>query len=411
MILVQNHLRQLSGNKIGYLIFICFCLAACSPKVGTNKLPTTATEKKVEQPAAKPDKKFTEANIALLIPFNLNKAKIKTANKAEMEKSAMAIDFYQGFTLGIDSAAASGMNFHVNVLDTRDNTIQITSLIKSGQLHSSHLIVGPVFPDGIKFITNFSIANNIPVVSPLAATNPDEFSNPNLISITNNIRLHAAKMGEYIVKSYDPAKTVVVLISTKKPDDELLGAPLRTYFQQGKGNRFAFEEYSSVFSMEMKMVPGKHYLVLLSSSDRKFVMPTLDKLVKMKNNSSQLMLFGHPNWIKQEYNTDKLQALNTKVTSSYTIDYKSQPVIAFIRKYRKAYNFEPGEYAFKGFDIGFYFGKMLAEHGAGYVKHLRQEKYKGLHNSFEFIKDDQAGYLNTSLSLLEYKNYALNPVE
>lgn len=411
MILVQNHLQQLSGSKIGYLIFICFCLAACSPKVGTNKLPKTATEKVVEKPAAQPDKKITEAKISLLIPFNLNKANIRSISKAEMEKSAMAIDFYQGFTMGIDSAASTGMNFHVNVLDTRDNTVQITSLIKSGQLSGSNLIVGPVFPEGIKFMTNFSIANSIPVVSPLAASNPDEFNNPNLISIVNNIQLHAVKMGDYIVKSYDPSKTVVVLISTRKSDDEILGAPLRNYFQQGKGNRFTFEEYSSVFTMEMKMVPGKQYLVLVASSNRKFVMPTLDKLAKMKNNGSQITLFGHPNWIKQDYNTDRLQALNTKITSSYSVDYKSRDVIAFVKAYRKAYNFEPGEYAFKGFDIGFYFGKMLAEHGAGYVKYLRHEKYKGLQNSFEFIKDDKVGYINTSLSLLEYKNYALNQVE
>jgi ABC-type branched-subunit amino acid transport system substrate-binding protein len=411
MILVQNHLRQLSGNKIGYLIFICSCLAACSPKVGTNKLPQTTIEKKAEQPIAQPDKKFTEANIALLIPFKLNKARIATMSKAEAEKSAMAIDFYQGFTMGIDSAASSGMNFHVNVQDTRDNSTQITSLIRSGQLSLSHLIVGPVFPDGIKFMSNYSIANNIPVVSPLAATNPEEFNNPNLISVVNNIYLHAAKMGDYVIKTYDPAKTVVVLISTKKPDDELLGAPLRTYFLQGKGNRFAFEEYSSVFTMEMKMVPGKQYLVMVASADKQFVIPTIDKLAKMKSNGSKLELFGHPNWIKQDYNTDKLQALRTKVTSSYTVDYKSQAVISFVRKYRAAYHFEPGEYAFKGFDIGFYFGKMLAEHGAGFVKHLKHEKYKGLHNSFEFTKDDKAGYINTNLSLLVYKNYALNPIE
>jgi len=411
MILVQNHLRQLSGNKIGYLIFICFFLAACSPRLGTNKLPKTATEQKVQKAAEKPDKKLTEANISLLIPFNLNKAKIGSMSKAEIEKSAMAIDFYQGFTMGIDSAASTGMNFHVNVLDTRDNAIQITSLINSGKLSASNLIVGPVFPDGIKFITNFSITNNIPVVSPLAATNPDEFNNPNLISVVNNIQLHAAKIGDHIVKAYDPSKTVVVLISTKKPDDEVLAAPLRAYFQEGKGSRFTFEEYSSVYTMEMKMVPGKKYLVLVSSSDRSFVIPTLDKLAKMKNNGSQIELYGHPNWIKQDYNTDKLQALKTKVTSSYTVDYKSQAVVSFVKKYRLVYNFEPGEYAFKGFDIGFYFGKMLARHGVGYLRYLHQEKYKGLHNSFEFIRNEKVGYFNTSLSLLEYKNFALNPVQ
>jgi len=412
MILVQNHLQQLSGNKLWYLIFICSCLAACSPKTRTNKSTSDATENKADQQAVKTEKKLTEANISLLIPFNLNKAQIVSGNKSELEKSAMAIDFYQGFKMGIDSAAsATGMDFHINVLDTRDNNVQITSIIKSGKLSSSNLIVGPVFPDGIKFITNYSIANNIPVVSPLAATHPDEFNNPNLISIVNNIQLHALKIGDYISKEYNPDKVIVVLISTKKSDDETLGSPLRKYFQQGKGTRFSFEEYSSVYSMESKTVPGKQYLVMVSSTDRQFVIPTLDKLMKMKNKGGQIVLFGHPNWSKQEYNTEKLQALQTKITSSYRIDYKNQAVISFVKKYRLAYSFEPGEYAFKGFDIGFYFGKLLAEHGANYIKYLPQEKYKGLHNSFSFTRDMNIGYLNTSLLLLEYKDYTLNPVE
>jgi len=410
MILVQNHPQQLSGNnKYWCLIFICFCLGACSPKARTNNSPKKETGAKAE--AAKPETKFTDANITLLIPFNLNAAKIKAATKAEVEKSAMAIDFYQGFKMGIDSASASGLNFRVKVLDTRDSNGQITTFIKSGEMSGSDLIVGPVFPEGQKFITNYSIANNIPVVSPLAASHPDEFRNPNLISIVNNIDLHAAKSGDYIISEYDPDQTVIVLINPKKSADELLGAPIRRYFQQGKGAKYTFQEYSSVFTMEMNKVPGKRYVILLSSADRQFVVATIDKLVKMKNSGLQVDLFGHPNWARQNYNTEKLQLLHTRITSSYVIDYKSQAVTSFIKNYRRTYQFEPGEYAYKGFDTGFYFGKLMAEHGQNFLKYLGSEKYKGLHNSFVFKKDDQLGYINNNLFLLEYKNYSLSPVE
>jgi len=411
MILAQNHQQQLSGNRFWCLIFICFCLSACSPKARTNKSPQKEVAKKVEAAAEKPEKKFTEANIALLIPFNLNLANLKSGSKAEMEKSVMAIDFYQGFKMGIDSAAASGLNFRLKVLDTRDDNTQLLSLVKSGQLTGSDMIVGPVFPAGVKFITNYSVANQVPVVSPLAATHPDEFLNPNLISVMNNIDLHAEKIGAYITKANDPAKTVVVLISTRKAGDETMAIPLRAYFKKNNAAKFTLEEYSSVYAMETKMVPGKRYVIIVSSSERQFVVATLDKLAKMKNAGSQIELFGHPNWTKQNYNTDKLQLLKTRITSSYWVDYKSQAVISFIKRYRSLYNFEPGEFSFKGFDTGFYFGKLLAKHGAGYMKHLSAEKYKGLQNSFSFIRDEQLGYINTSLSLLEYKNYALTPVE
>jgi len=409
MISVQNRLLPLSGNKLIISIFIGLCLAACSPKVQTAKKEAPPEDMK-EKEVKKPSKKFTEATISLLIPFNLDDFKTKALNKAEVEKHALAIDFYQGFKLGIDSAAASGLNFKLNVYDTEDNNSRLASLIQNNKLKGSDLLVGPVFPDGLKYIKNYSLQNKLPVVSPLAASQPSEFANPNLISIVNNIDLHAAKIGDYILKKYAPEKTVVVLISTKSPSDELLGLPLRNYFLN-KGNKLPFQEYASVFTMETKLTKDKKYVVLLSSSSQTFVAASIDKLAKMKNAGFNIDLFGHPDWMKQTYNTEKLQALNTIITSSYRVDYNSPAVVDFIKKYRKAFDFEPGEYAYKGFDIGFYFGKQLSKYGVNYFENLSKEKYKGLHNNFVFKQDDQNGFINTSLMLLQYKGFQLNIIE
>ncbi|MCX2482654.1 amino acid ABC transporter substrate-binding protein [Pedobacter sp. MR2016-24] len=412
MILVQNHPLQLSGNRILSFLLICFCLGACSPRTKTVKQPQKDVVKKDDPAGKNTTRKLTEANISLLLPFNVNQQKVHTGKKAEIEKSAMAIDFYQGFKMGLDSAAAStGLDFRLKVLDTKDNAVQISNLIKGGQLNGSDLIVGPVFPDGIKFITNYSIANHLPVISPLAASHPDEFNNPNLISVVNNIELHAQKIGDYIRRAYNSQNTIVVLINPKKSTDEVMAVPLRKYFQEGKGIAYKFQEYSSVYTMETKLLADKQYVVLMSTADRQFVVATLDKLAKMKTKGLQVSLFGHPNWIKQNYNTDKLQLLNTRITSSYYINYKSSEVIRFVKAYRKLNSFEPGEYAFKGFDIGLYFGTVFSRYGYNYLKYLPAEKYTGFHNSFSFIKEERLGYINTSLTLLEYKNYALKPIE
>lgn len=409
MILVQNHLRLLSGNKLWCLIFACFCLSACSPRIRTGKSPKKPAKETTQD--KKEEKKFTEAGITLMMPLKLNTVKATTGTKADLEQSAMSLDFYQGFKMGIDSAAAKGMNFKLTVLDTRDDDKHLGYLIGSDQLKGSNLVVGPVFPDGLKYMSAYSIQNDLPMVSPLGASQPAEFNNPNLISLVNNIDLHAEKIGQFISKNYEPSRTEVVLISTKKPADELLAVPFRSYFTEGRGNLFHFSEYSSVFSMESQMVAGKKYLVLVTSADRAFVVATIDKLAKMKLNGSQLELFGHPNWSKQNYNTEKLQSLKTRITTSYYVDYKNQDVIRFVRNYRRLNQLEPGEFAFKGFDTGYYFGMLFASHGSSYLKYLTKTNYKGLQNSFHFIKDEKLGYINTSLFLLEFKNYALTPVE
>ncbi len=160
------------------LIFFGLVLFGCSPKVVTTvptkpvtvNLPPTTT--KVDKPV----KRFTEANISLLIPFKLNQLNLQTATKAEIEKSSMALDFYQGIILGIDSAAATGLDFKLNVFDTRDENSQIETLVKKETLKNSNLIIGPVFPEGVKYISKYAIANDLAIVSPLAATKPSDFN-------------------------------------------------------------------------------------------------------------------------------------------------------------------------------------------------------------------------------------------
>lgn len=412
MILALNHLQRLSGNKISFVFGLALLLASCSPKIKPElaKKPGPTGNEPVEKKSA-PKERFTEATISLLMPFRLNEVPQRSATKAQIEKAALAIDFYQGFKLGLDSAASSGLNFKLNVFDTQDNTAQLDHLFRSGALLHSNLVVGPAFPDGLKYMRGYSIANRIPVVSPLAASHPQEFNNPNLISVVNNIDLHAQKIGDYISRSYNRENSVLVLINPKGEAEEAFAAPIRKYFATAKNNKFVLEEYASVFALERRLVKGKKYIVILSSYKKQFVTESIDKLLKLQKLGMNVDLYGHPNWTKQSYSADKLQRLHTVVSSSYFVNYKSADVISFIKKYRHAYNFEPGEYAFKGFDVGYFFGMELAAHGKQFFTKLTGEKYVGLQNSFSFVYDANTGYINTSLMLLKYKNYALNVIE
>ncbi|MGM9475450.1 ABC transporter substrate-binding protein [Pedobacter sp. GSP4] len=394
------------------LVLFTLFLAACSPKIKTPK-PEVAKPAEKEKPVEKkPIKKFAQASVSLLVPFKLSDINLKTATKSDIEKYAMPIDFYQGFKLGLDSAAAQGLNFTLNVFDTEDDNARISSLYKNERFKQSNLIIGPVFPDGLKYISAYSKENNVMVVSPLAASQPADINNPNLISVVNNIDLHGKKIANYIAKSFSPANTIVVLINPRKTEDEAFAAPIRTYLQAN--TKFIVQEYASAYTFETKMIKGKQYAVVVASSDRAFVVPTVEKLYKLKHlptGGYNISLFGHPNWVKQNYPTDKLQDLNAIISSSYKIDYKNSGVVTFIKKYRYKYGFEPGEYAFKGFDIGYYFGRLLVTYGEDYRDYIVKDRYKGLHNNFSFIHDEKLGYINTSLMLLKFKNFTLSLVE
>lgn len=413
MILVLNRQQQLSGNKLFFLVVILTLFAACAPKVikpVIKKQPVKQKPEVIEKPKVKA--KFTQGNISVFIPFRLNKFNLKTLTKAQATRADMPIDFYQGLMLGIDSAANTGLNFKVNIFDSRDDNSQLGGLMKREAVQSSNLLIGPVFPDGLKFMTEFSKANKLPILSPLAASKPAEFNNPYLISVVNSIDEHGGRIADFIAKNYKAKETIVVLINTKKNSDEQFAEPIRNTFATHYPD-FIVQEFTSTYVFETRMMREKKYVVVLCSDDAPFVIPSLTKLYRLKQGSDgyDIQLFGHPNWAKQNYNSDQLEALHTVISSSYHIDYKNRATINFIKRYRAKYDFEPTEYSFKGFDIGFYFGKLLAKHGTDYIDYIVKERYKGIHNDFDFGYNAEFGFYNKHLRMLQYRSATLIEVE
>ncbi len=404
MILVQNHLQQLNGNRLIILVLLLL-FASCSPKVRPVITDSQPKQESTEEIAVSKDiNRNGPAKVALLLPFKAKTANLSTPSG--LENASMAIEFYQGFITAVNLTAEKGRNFEINVIDSESSSANMALLLKNTAVKEADLIVGPVFPENIK---NVELGNKH-FISPLAATDPDEFKNKHLISLVPNIKLHADKITKYVNKAYTAANLQIVLLHGTASDQNF-GLRLRNNLNSASG-KHEFVEYTSINEFEKKIQKDKRYVVLVSSFDKNVVNQTIDKLVALKKRYSlALDVFGHPNWLKQTYTVEKLQALNVALTSSYYVNYKDTHVIDFVKKYRETYNFEPTEFTFKGYDTGLYFSKLLAEHGSNYYKYLEDNKYQGLQNQFNFEVDPQLGYMNTETVILRYKNFQLLPVE
>lgn len=409
MILVPNRQLLLNGNRLLIFVFVVL-LAACSPK---TRPVATAPPKKAEPVKEKPVKKEVAKevlphSVALLLPFHLDQINLKSADKKEISKADLAIDFYQGFKLALDSLSAEGYNYKLQVFDSQENELRIVNLARARSVLGNDLIVGPIFPVQIKTFSEFSDLKNKLQVSPLAASNPAQFNNAGLVTVTNNIDQHAFKIADFINQNYKFGKVNVVLINTQSNDDEKFAVPFKNSLAELSSNAFVINERTNSIGLEDHLSSTKTNLVIIASDVRDFILPTIDRLYKVSLTGSKVEVFGHPNWAKAQFlNAEKMQWLNTRISSSYFVDYKSTEVKHFIARYLDEYNLDPGEYAFKGFDTGYYFGKLLARYGDDYAKHITEGTYKGLHNNFRFVKDETSGFLNTELMILKYQGFEL----
>lgn len=414
MILVPNRLRLLSGNNFLIILSMLILFSACSKKITAPKpvdLPSPA-ERDMQKEIV-PVKKKTDHSIALLLPFELNSINLKTASRKDVAKADLAIDFYQGFKLALDSLTVKGPNFNVQVFDTQYQETRIVNLAMASSVRSNDLIIGPVFPESIKSFADFAeLRGETLQVSPLAASMPSEFNNPGLVTVNNTIDQHGRKIAEFISRNYKPELVNVVLINTQKTDDAKFSSFFKSSLTKLSGGKFRITERPTAIAIESYLNPSKNNLLIIASSDRLFLLPTLDKLYKLLDEGYKIEVFGHPSWIKAKYlSQEKMQALKTRISTSYYVNYKAQNVKNFIARYRDEYGFEPSEYSFKGFDIGYYFGELLEKYGKAYANHLDDSVYQGLHNNFKFSKDPKLGYINNELIMLRYNNFEIQPVK
>lgn len=391
-------------------------MGACSPKIIAPAKPPTlppVVEKPSELKKDSIPKSIEPANkqmiISLVLPFGLETIEISTAKLSQISKANLALDYYLGFKMALDSVAnLYGGDFKLQVFDSSDDVKKVNPLILEQDIKNSNLIVGPVFPNSIKTFSALSKSLKIPLVSPLAPSNPNTFNNPYLLTINNTLNQHAYAAALYIKETLKPKK--VLLFRSGQVDEFKYAIP----FKKGMdslANEISFSEigikaigYTNI--AQYLSATGLNVIVL-PATNASFLETMLKELVKLSL-TFKIAVIGHPNWEKTDFlNIETLQKLNTYITSSCKIDYRNFEVNIFVKNFRKNYNQEPSEYSFKGFDTGFYLASLMIKNSKNYFLNLDKSTYNGLHNQFKFIKSKQFGYFNSSIMILKYQNFEL----
>jgi len=395
-----------------------FLVAACTPKVrvlrGAGTQPPPKTQKPAEQDKTEENVAETEkvevTNIALLLPFELNKANPHAPSAEDIKRSALALDFYQGFKLGLDALAEKGTNFRLNVLDTRDDPAENMRIAKLSEVQDAALVVGPVYPKEIQvFGFNASLEDALQI-SPLAASMPSEFNLPNLVTVTAPITAHVQALATRIAQQYRPGDAVIFYQTQDAASRQFL-APLKTEIGRLKKD-ITVIEVADEQSLESNVHLSGKNLVVLATTNKYQISPILAQLRTLQNELSyQIQLFAHPNWTKLDFDeSDGLASFRTCVTSSYYVDRERVDVRKFDEQYRHEFGVVATEFAYKGYDAAFYFGGLLAKYGADYKKHITEAEYKGLHNVFRFEYNANWGYVNNAVSILQYRNGDFRPL-
>lgn len=421
MISVQNRPLQLSGNKIWVAALVALCLASCTTKKSTVlRSPSSGQGEQqtaVTKPAVDKDKTVAKVGdiqdvnghavknnrIALLLPFELSGI-AGTITKEDVERSSLALDFYQGFQLGLDKIAKEGALFDLQVIDSRDNVAYNATLGTSANVKDAVLVVGPVYPREIKSFGQTFANKNVLQVSPLAATMASEFSLPNLVSITPSIRTHAETLAKYVADQYYTGDQIVVYDAG---DDESKQFLVNFVSEISKANAQAkVKTVMSVNELNNSLVLTGTNHVISGTANKNLVKGLLDAMdERFLNPGNQFKLYGHPNMAKLSFeNFENMDFYGLTITSSNLVNEGDSDTRKFIGNYKSAYKVDPSEFSYKGYDAALYFGRLIHKYGVDYVSRMTQDKFSGLNSDYKFEFYPKWGYANRALGIMVYHN-------
>lgn len=361
-----------------------------------------------------------EYHVALFLPFNAEEAnqidagRVIDGHEQLPSKTMIALPFYEGFVLAIDSLKKQNVNAKIYVYDIDDkDSLNIVSLLKKSELKTMDLIIGPLYGSSFMPIAKFAKDNSIPIVSPFTQINKILFDNLFVCKMLPSAAMQIELMTNYVIDSFHTQN--LILVNNGNPKEVTFFNTFKKIANRGllKAGHLATDtihEAKSVSQIESMLSTTKTNVIILPSNNQSYVTETISKLYTIADKDKhKFAVFGLQSWSGYD-NLDfvYLNKLNVHLPSNSFIDYQNVFTKKFIQDYRDKFKTEPELYAFQGYDIGYYFISCLQKYGSSFLNNIVDNKSKGLEVDFNFMQYPlDSGFENKFVYILKYEDNKL----
>lgn len=393
---------------------------------------------------ASPENKNREYRVALLVPLYLNDidkldASKEKAGKTKNSRALKFLQFYEGFMMAADSLTSDyGLRLNLMVIDVHENTATATAAVNQLENHPVDLIIGPFFSKSFAVVQDYASRNGIMVVNPLSERESIILDAPNVIKLKPGPMAMVEELSDLIKIRYPKAKVTLmtsgsktdslmvadmeqVLDTTVKSDVLMSNAEMLELItkesqrrKMGKRVLSTLEVEGQIFSTRSlgEHPEGEIYFEnpfqrlsfgeietfkshLSTARDNVLIAYGKDivfstKILNTINKSTQkfpITLIGLPRW--EEFDNllvPNLLNMNAIYFDDHFVDYNDSVALKFVDDFRARYSSEPMDYAFEGFDVGWYFLNALMEFGPHPMECLPYYHIPLLHTRYYFNK-------------------------
>lgn len=359
--------------------------------------------------------------VALILPFKLDQmpdivpSNLVKANMSFPQISSLAVDFYLGFKHVVDTLNTNDFKVNLELFDMDDkDSLNLAAILDHLNKKQTDFIIGPMYANGFKTVSQKAKELNIPIVSPI--TQQNKFLYNNIYASKTNPSQYTLleSLADYIIDSLKPKKVRVILNISNEKDQKETGfaKAFRTYFNNKiKSTAYGIKDSvitcKGIDGIKKNYADGMKNVVVNFSSNQVLITDFTTQLA-LFGNKKDITLCGWQSTssienIDQEY----LNQLNyTYPSSNHLTNLKAYDPLLY--KYRAVQNTYPSEFYFIGYDIAWYYLNHLKTYGPEFIFKLNELPSEGKYIRFKFTRpDNTTGFDNNGVYIFRYNNYQL----
>ncbi len=324
-------------------------------------------------------------------------------------RSISFLTFYQGVLMAVDQLSKTGLKTKLYVYDTGKQAATIQALIKKPEFLSLDLLIGPVYPEEQRVISELSAKNRIPMVSPLSADDKFTKTNPYYFQVNPVRKLRLEATADYLSKEFPKEKIIFLETANGSAETKLIMDELaRREAPRGasKGLIRTYNIWSNgTDGLEPQLQTEKPNIIVMAELNEVNVSIAMNRLARLSN-KYPIILVGIQEFAKmQSIEIENLHKVNLRFLSTYFVDYTLSSVTTFVENFKAEFGTEPSLFAFQGYDVTISFLKSL-QRTADLSHGLPPESNAGLlQTTYHFTKvSDFGGFTNDSFTVVEYAN-------
>ncbi len=350
-------------------------------------IPTEAVVKNTEK-----------ITIAVALPFNLDKKEKHNRNMVE---------FYKGILYAVDSMRNCGTPIHLITFDTESTTDGVAQIIDMSELKTANAIIAPDNLDALKTFNEYGQQNKIAIINPFNNRDSSFQTNPYAMQLAMPREEMYDRAVKAFIESFSGYIPVILVSNNGKRDKteftDIVKAALDKSGQPYKEIGYSGKLSQDVLAKQLKST--ERYAFLPASSSKEEFDNIADALLEYKNGrnfSSDVVVWGYPEWLANRAGYGKMHNLDSYVYSrndlpesfisadidaAYSKWFGPEMLTAFPRRF------------YMGFDTGMFVLKSLVSGTGGLPQNTQY--HSGLTLPIKMKRYGQnGGYYNDQLLMI-----------